>query len=120
MKYLVQNSFKVKTSQGEKVIQSGQVINLPEQKAAVLIEAGKIKAEMTEEQRDSFEERAAIMQHDGGMSREEAKKYAWCFSVCMLTEGQAKLCERAKPCPKYSDYKNHRLSMGFSERSSNP
>ncbi len=43
MKYLVRESFKVKTSQGEKTIENGQVVSLPEDKAAPLIEAGKIE-----------------------------------------------------------------------------
>jgi hypothetical protein len=103
MKYLVLDSFKVNTPQGEKTIQTGQVIILPEHKAAALIKAGKIRPEITEEQRDSYEERAAIMQHDGGMCQEDAKKYAWCFSVCMLTLGQRALCERVKPCPKLTN-----------------
>jgi|SRR5208283_1986786 len=43
MKYLVHNSFKVKTPQGEKIIQAGQVISLPEDKSAALISSGKIE-----------------------------------------------------------------------------
>lgn len=31
---------------------------------------------MTEDQREHFNERAAIMQYDGGMTREEAEKAA--------------------------------------------
>lgn len=53
------------------------------------------------EDRYAFEERAGIMQYDGGMTQEEAEKRAWCFEVCMLTAGQAVLCEKNQPCPKY-------------------
>lgn len=31
---------------------------------------------MTDDERDWYEERAAIMQHDGGLSRAEAEKHA--------------------------------------------
>ncbi len=31
----------------------------------------------TEEERETFEERAAIMEHDGGLSREAAEREAW-------------------------------------------
>ena len=27
--------------------------------------------------------------------------YEWCFNVCMLTEGQAKLCLSANSCPRF-------------------
>lgn len=53
------------------------------------------------EDRYAFEERAAIMEFDGGLDRAEAEKQAWCREVCMLTKGQAVLCEKNQPCPKY-------------------
>lgn len=53
------------------------------------------------EDRYNYEERAAIMQFDGGMTQEEAEKQAWCREVCMLTAGQAELCEKINPCPRY-------------------
>jgi hypothetical protein len=33
-------------------------------------------SDLTEEQREDFEERAAIMEYDGGLPREEAEKLA--------------------------------------------
>ncbi len=30
------------------------------------------------------------------------ESYDWCVHVCMLTEGQAKLCERANPCWRFN------------------
>lgn len=33
--------------------------------------------EMTEDQHELYEERAAIMQYDGGCTQEEAKTMAW-------------------------------------------
>ena len=27
--------------------------------------------------------------------------YDWCINVCILTEGQARLCERANPCWRF-------------------
>ncbi len=32
---------------------------------------------MTESQREAWEERAAIAEYDGGLSREEAERLAW-------------------------------------------
>ena len=52
--------------------------------------------------RSRYKEYSTIMEHEGGLSRDQADKYAWCWEVCMLTKGQAELCERVKPCPKYS------------------
>lgn len=100
MNYIVLDTLTVKTQQGQKTIVPGSIIILPESKATVLIQSGKIKPEITEEQMEACEERAAIMQHDGGLSKEDADKYAWCYSVCMLTPGQRRLCERVNPCPK--------------------
>jgi undecaprenyl pyrophosphate synthase len=57
---------------------------------------------LSEEVKDACEERAAIMEHNGELSKEQADKYDWCREICMLTKGQATLCERVKPCPKYS------------------
>ena len=102
MKYQVIKDFTVKTSQGEMQLQTGQVITMPDDKAIYLIERGLIKP-ITPEQIECFEERAAIMQYDGGLSKEDAERFAWCYSVCMLTENMSKLCERIKPvpCPRF-------------------
>lgn len=108
MRYHVLDPFKVKTSQGEMQLKAGQVITLSENKAIKLIEAGKINPipetlnDLSPEQRESYEERAGIMQYDGGMSKEDAEKHSWCFSACMLTEAMSKLCERVRPCPKWN------------------
>lgn len=59
--------------------------------------------DLPEDVKEAYKERAAIMEHEGGLSRDQADKYAWCREVCMLTKGQAELCERVKPCPKYSE-----------------
>ncbi len=105
MRYQVLDPFKVKTPQGEMQLKAGQVITLPENKAIKLIEAGKINPipetlnDLSPEQRESYEERAGIMQYDGGLSREEAEREARCL-YCMLTPGQRTLCEVKKPCPK--------------------
>jgi hypothetical protein len=50
---------------------------------------------------EARQERAAIIHHDGGLPPDEAERLSWCFTVCMLTPGMAKLCQRARPCPKY-------------------
>jgi hypothetical protein len=36
-----------------------------------------VTAVLAEEQRDEFEERAAIMEYDGGLPREDAEREAW-------------------------------------------
>jgi len=108
MKYQVLDSLKVKTPQGEMQLKAGQVITLQEDKAIKLIEAGKINPipetlnDLSPEQREAYDERAGIIQYDGGLSKENAEKYGWCFQVCMLTETMSKLCERMKPCPKWN------------------
>jgi len=33
---------------------------------------------------------------------------SWCFEICRLTEGQSKLCEVRKPCPRYRNKKEER------------
>jgi len=55
---------------------------------------------LTDDESFRLEERSAIMEHDGGLSREQADKYAWCREVCILIPGQRELCERVKPCLK--------------------
>ena len=108
MRYKVLDTFKAQTTKGEMELQAGQVITLQEDKAIKLIEAGKIKPipetinDLSSEQREAYEERAGIMQYDGGMSKEDAEKHSWCFSACMLTEAMSKLCERVRPCPKWN------------------
>jgi hypothetical protein len=57
---------------------------------------------LPEELRQAYKERAAIMELDGGLSRHQADKYAWCREICMLTIGQSELCEQSKPCPRYT------------------
>lgn len=32
---------------------------------------------------------------------QNALDYDWCQDICMLTQGQAELCEVKIPCPKY-------------------
>lgn len=76
-------------------INAGATFTLPDDKASQLIQAGYAVLS------DAYEERAAIMQYDGGMTQEEAEKQAWCREVCMLTAGQAELCEKINLCPRY-------------------
>lgn len=105
MRYAVLEPITVKKQGQEIELQSGQVITLPENKAIKLIEAGKINPipetldNLSPEQREAYEERAGIMQYDGGLSKEEAEKEARCL-YCMLTPGQRVLCEVKNPCPK--------------------
>jgi len=103
MRYMVIESFQVKTSKGDMVIETGQVITLQEDKAIKLIEAGKVNPipdALTPDQREAFEERAGVLQYEGKMRKEDAERLSWCFEVCMLTPEQRVLCEQMKPCPK--------------------
>lgn len=108
MRYAILEPITVKKQGQETELQAGQIITLPEDRAIKLIEAGKIKSipetlnDLSPEQMEGYEERAGIIQHDGGMSKEDAEKYSWCFQVCMLTETMSKLCERVRPCPKWN------------------
>jgi hypothetical protein len=52
MKYKIVDNLKIKTSQGEMILQTGQVINIQPERAIKLINKGKIKP-----LRDIFEER---------------------------------------------------------------
>ena len=121
MKYKVLDSFKVKTTQGEMVLQEGQVINLPDTLAVKLIEKGRVTPleslsvpswldKLSDSEREIFEERSAIMEYDGGLPRELAEieaikriikeriipnKCDICDRVngCMLTKKMRELCE---------------------------
>lgn len=72
---------------------------------------------LSDDERDNYQERAAIMEYDGGLPREQAEveaikriiqeriirgKCDKCERVngCMMTPGQRALCEVNKPCPK--------------------
>lgn len=92
-----------------KTVRAGDTFTIKNEDAIKpLIEAGKIRPlpethnDLTPETREAYEERAGIMQYDGGLSRDDAEKTAWCFSACMLTETMSKICERVKPCPKWN------------------
>lgn len=52
------------------------------------------------EQQHTYQERSAVMEHDGGLSRDHDDKSAWCREICMLTLGQREQCEVVMPCPK--------------------
>ncbi len=103
MKYQVLEVFKVKTSQREMELQPGQVITLPQDKAIRLLNGGKIipiPNELPEDVKKAYDERAAIMEYDGGLDREEAERQAWCRTACMLSfPSQWGKCERFKPKP---------------------
>lgn len=73
------------------------------EKAVILenqIIAPVIPDALPEDLKDAFEERTAIMDHDGGIPKDQADKFTWCREVCILTPSQRELCERVKPCPK--------------------
>lgn len=95
MKYQLIKDLTIKTGAGEMLLKEGQVISLSDDKASQLIQAGYAVLS------DAYEERAAIMEFDGGLDRAEAEKLSWCREICMLTKGQAVLCEKNQPCPKY-------------------
>jgi len=78
MKVIALKEFKLKTSKGLMIeLQKGQTLDLPHEKAQGLIQKGLI-----------FPQRLL-------------DAYDWCLNVCMLTEGQHKLCERVKPCWRF-------------------
>jgi hypothetical protein len=93
MTYIVLASIAVRTRQGSLIVNTGQVISLPQDKAILLLHQGKIA--LPPELQEALEERSAIMEHDGGLSREEADKYAWC------SQGQAEHCDRVTPCLRF-------------------
>lgn len=124
MKYQVLDSFKAQTRQGETELKAGQIITLPEDLAGRLIETGKVRQletlsvsswleKLSDSEREIFEERAAIMEFDGGLPREQAEveaikriireriisgKCDKCERVngCMMTPKQRALCEVVK------------------------
>ena len=99
MRYVALSPLKFKNHE----VKAGDTFTVKnEETIRPFIEKGLIKT-VTPEQLESFEERVAIMQHDGGLSKEDAEKFAWCFHVCMLTENMSRLCERIKPvpCPRF-------------------
>jgi len=56
------------------VYKKGETIELPPEKAESLVKKGVLG---------------------------EYDRYDWCFNVCILTEDHARLCERARPCPRF-------------------
>jgi hypothetical protein len=53
---------------------------------------------LPEERKYTYEERAGIMEYDGGLDWEEAERQSWCIHACMLfTVSQWKMCEKFKP-----------------------
>jgi hypothetical protein len=75
MKIVALKSFRMQTSKGLLELQKGQILDLPSEKVRGLIQKGLI-----------FPQRLL-------------SAYDWCLNVCMLIEGQHKLCERVKPLP---------------------
>ena len=56
--------------------------------------------EPPENVKEACEEKAAIIEYDGGFDREEAERQAWCIHACMLSfPSQWERCERFKPKP---------------------
>lgn len=124
MKYKVLDSFKAQTTQGEMVLQEGQIVNLPDTLAVKLIQKGRVTPlevlpvsswldKLSDSEREIFEERSAIIEHDGDLPRELAEieaikriirervivgKCDKCDIVngCMLTKKQRELCEVVK------------------------
>lgn len=100
MTYTVIDSFTVKTPDGDQTIQAGQIVSLPEEKAAILIKAGKIKPELSEAEQDSFNERASIIEYDAGVQRDQAEDLArHCVRPIPLTY--------AEPCGKQTPPKGN-------------
>lgn len=67
------------SSGGTRTIAAGAVLDLSPEKSIRLVDAGiarKIQSNLDISVREMFEERAAIMEYDGGMSREDAEKEA--------------------------------------------
>jgi hypothetical protein len=76
MKIVTLKSFRMQTSKGLLIeLQKGQTLDLPPEKASGLILKGLI------------------------FPQKLLSAYDWCLNVCMLTEGQHRLCERVKPFP---------------------
>jgi len=52
------------------------------------------------EHQHTYEERAAIMEHEGSIDLEEETGQAWCQTACMISfPSQWRECERFKPQP---------------------
>lgn len=61
---------------------------------------------LPEDIKEAYEERAIIMEYEGGLDREEAERQSWCRTACMLSfPSQWKACERFYPkfCLKLTD-----------------
>ena len=121
MKYKVLDSFKAQTTQGEMVLQEGQIVNLPDVLAVKLIAKGRVTPlepiqvtswleKLSDSEREIFEERSAIIEVDAGLPRELAEieaikriiqerivpgKCDECDRVqgCLLTKKHRELCE---------------------------
>ncbi len=116
MNLLIKDETKLMTSKGLIILSKGQIINVTEDKAMILIEKGKALSltsmleRLSDSERELFEERAAIIEYDGGLEKERAEievikqiirervipgKCDKCIRVegCMLTRGQRQLCQ---------------------------
>ena len=118
MTFEVLKEFEADTPSGNIILREGQKIRLSKEEANSLIEEGMITPavdaiswleKLSDSEREIFEERAAIMEFDGGLEREQAEieaikriikeriltgKCDKCEKVngCMLTKGMRVLC----------------------------
>ena len=110
MKYKVLDSFKAQTTQGEMVLQEGQIVNLPDTLAVKLIQKGRVTPlepihvtswleKLSDSEREIFEERSAIMEHDGGLPRELAEIEAIKRIIKeRIIPGKCDKCDRVQGC----------------------
>lgn len=99
MKYQVVSPFTIRTPQGLMELAAGQNVIIPAHKAMSLVEAGRIRpgdiadhedffSGLTEDERYIFEERAGIMEYDGGLPRDEAERLAKVIFLEKYREGR--------------------------------
>ena len=110
MKYKVLDSFKAQTNRGEMLLQPGQIVNLPDTLAVKLIQKGRVTPlepihvtswleKLSDSERQIFEERSAIMEHDGGLPRELAEIEAIKRIIKeRIIPGKCDKCDRVQGC----------------------
>lgn len=120
MTFSVLSDISIETPEGPVILKQGQGIRLVEAEAMPLLEAGVIMRSvsswlerLSDDERDIFHERSAIMEYSGGLPREHAEVLAIqriiqkriipgkcnkCFKVagCMMLPAHRLLCEVVK------------------------
>jgi len=108
MTFEVLREFEAETPSGVLKLKEGQKVKLSKEEAIPLVEEGTITPlinvnswleKLSDSEREIFEERAAIMEYDAGMEREQAEVEAIKRIIQeRVIKGKCDICERVEGC----------------------